>query len=365
MWWVRHPPLNPKNSQLVLIKINLHINNLNMLNVAIIGFGLSGRYLQAPFFETNPNFNLTTIVSVHQNPKEYYPNVNVAKSIEEVLVDKTIDLVSICSPNETHFAYTKLALHAGKHVLVEKPFTATSKEAEELILLAKAQNKTLTVFQNRRWDSDFLTVKKLIEENRLGEILNFEIHFNRFKPTLNVKKWKEINSESSGVLYDLGAHIIDQAIVLFGAPQNVWGQTFIQREKSEIDDAFYILLDYGKLKVTLRSSLMVREDSPRYIIHGTKGSFVKYGMDVQEDDLKAGKMPNDIGFGEELIAQFGTLYTEKNGMPFAEKMKNEKGNWAMLFQNVYNAIVHSEALLVKLEEVVEQIKIIELVKNKK
>jgi scyllo-inositol 2-dehydrogenase (NADP+) len=334
-----------------------------MLNVAIVGFGLSGRHLQAPFFETNPNFNLKTIVSTNQNPKEYYPNATVAKSIDEVLADTSIDLVSICSPNETHFDYTKRALLAGKHVLVEKPFTATSKEAEELISLAKTQHKVLTVFQNRRWDSDFLTVKKIIEDNRLGEILNFEIHFNRFKPDLNPKKWKETNTASSGVLYDLGAHIIDQTIVLFGVPKNVWGQTFTQREHSTIDDAFDIQLGYGKLKVTLRSSLMVREDSPRYIIHGTKGSFVKYGMDVQEDHLKAGKMPMDIEFGLESATQYGTLYIEKNGLPCTEKIETEKGNWTMLFQNVYDAIVHGQTLLVKPEEVLEQIKIIETIKQ--
>jgi scyllo-inositol 2-dehydrogenase (NADP+) len=343
-------------------KINF-INYALMLNVAIIGFGLSGRYLQASFFETNPNFNLKTIVSVHQNPKESYPNVTVAKSIDEVLADATIDLVSICSPNDTHFDYTKRALLAGKHVLVEKPFTATSKEAEELISLAKTQHKILTIFQNRRWDSDFLTVKKMIEEKRLGEILNFEIHFNRFKPDLNPKKWKETNTATSGVLYNLGAHIIDQTIVLFGIPKNVWGQTFTQRENSTIDDAFDLQLDYGKLKVTLRSSLMAREDSPRYIIHGTKGSFVKYGIDVQEDHLKAGKMPMDIDFGVEPTIQYGTLYTEKDGLPFTEKIETEKGNWAMLFQNVYDAIVHDKTLLVKPAEVLEQIKIIETIKK--
>jgi scyllo-inositol 2-dehydrogenase (NADP+) len=336
---------------------------LKMLNVAIIGFGLSGRYLQAPFFETSLNYNLTTIVSANQNPKEFYPNVHVTKSIDEVLADATIDLISICSPNETHFTYAKLALQAGKHVLVEKPFTPTSKEAIELISLAKTQNKILTVFQNRRFDSDFLTVKKIIEEKRLGEILNFEIHFNRFKPDLNPKKWKETSSTSSGVLYDLGAHIIDQTIVLFGMPKNIWGQTFTQREHSTIDDAFDIQLDYGKLKVTLRSSLIVREDSPRYIIHGSKGSFVKYGMDVQEDHLKAGRMPMDIGFGVEPIIQYGTLYTEKDGIPSTEKIETEKGNWAILFQNVYDAIVHDETLLVKPEEVLEQIKIIEKIKQ--
>ena len=336
-----------------------------MLNVAIIGFGLSGRYLQAPFFETNPNFNLKTIVSANQHPTDFYPNVAVAKSIDEILVDTSIDLVSICSPNETHYEYAKQLLLAGKHVLVEKPFTATSIEAVELISIAKQQNKILTVFQNRRWDSDFLTVKKLIEENRLGEILNFEIHFNRFKPNLNPKKWKEINSTSSGILYDLGAHIIDQAIVLFGIPKNVWGQTFIQRENSQVNDAFNIQLDYGKLKVTLGSSLMVRENSPRYIIHGTKGSFVKYGIDIQEDQLKLGMMPNGNNFGTEPTEQCGTLYTEKNELPFTEKIETEKGNWSLLFQNIHDAILHGDRLLVQPEEVVEQIKIMESVKNKK
>ncbi|MEA5458404.1 Gfo/Idh/MocA family oxidoreductase [Arcicella sp. LKC2W] len=333
-----------------------------MLNVALIGFGLSGRYLQAPFFETNPNFNLKTIVSNSQNPKEYFPNVNVAKSLEEVLTDDSIDLVSICSPNSTHFEYAKKTLLAGKNVLVEKPFTATIEEAEELIALGKETGKLLTIFQNRRFDSDFMTVKKIIEDGLLGEILNFEIHFNRFKPVLNPKKWKETVSPANGILYDLGAHIIDQAIVLFGSPQSVWGQSFTQREGSEIEDAFDIRLDYGKLKVTLRSSLLVREDSPRYIIHGTKGSFVKYGIDVQEDHLKAGLQPNDIGFGIEPSSQMGVLNTDMNGLGVRGTVDTLTGNWALLFQNLHDVIVDGKALFIKPEEVLEQIKIIEQVR---
>jgi scyllo-inositol 2-dehydrogenase (NADP+) len=332
-----------------------------MLNVALIGFGLSGRYLQAPFFDTNPNFNLKTIVSNNQNPQEFYPSVKVARSLEEVLLDETIDLVSICSPNATHYEYAKRALLSGKHVLVEKPFTATSQEAEELILLSQKQQKTLSVFQNRRFDSDFMTVKKLIESGSLGEILNFEIHFNRFKPLLNPKKWKEVVSPASGIIYDLGSHIIDQVIVLFGTPQNVWGQTFTQRENSEIEDAFDIKLDYGKLKVTLKSSLLVREESPRYLIHGTKGSFVKYGIDVQEDHLRAGMMPEDVGFGIEPSTQDGILYSEKGGISVQEIIKTEQGNWALLFQNLHDAIVDGKELLIKPEEVLEQIRIIEAV----
>jgi scyllo-inositol 2-dehydrogenase (NADP+) len=334
-----------------------------MLNVALIGFGLSGRYLQAPFFEANPNFKLKTIVSTNQNPKDFFPSVQVARSLDEVLTDSDIDLVSICSPSLTHFEYAKRSLLAGKHVLVEKPFTATVREAEELILLTKKQGKILSVFQNRRFDSDFLTVKKVIEGDFLGEIHSFEIHFNRFKPVLNPKRWKEVVSPANGILYDLGSHIIDQVITLFGIPKDVWGQTFKQRENSEIDDAFDIKLDYGTLKVTLKSSLLVREDTPRYIIHGTKGSFIKHGIDEQEDHLKMGMKPSDTCFGIESVKNSGILNTEINGLIFKGIIETEKGNWALLFQNLYNAIVDGKELLIKPEEVLEQIRIIEKVKS--
>ena len=335
-----------------------------MLTVAIIGFGLSGRYLQAPFFEANKNFFLKTILSNHQNPKQFFPSVNVVKNIEDILNDPSIDLVSICSPNKTHYNYAKLALNAGKHVLVEKPFTAFSKQAMELISLSKSKNKIISVFQNRRFDSDFLTVKKLIDSKKLGEVLNFEIHYNRFKPELNLKKWKETNDEGSGIIYDLGAHIIDQAIALFGIPLNIWGQSFTQRKNSLIQDAFDIKLDYGKLKVTLRSSLIVPEQSARYIIHGSEGSFIKYGLDVQEDNLKAGMQPTDKGFGIEPIEQQGTMFTHHENETNSQSVNTERGNWALLFENLYEAIVYGRELLIKPQDVLQQIKIIETVINK-
>lgn len=335
-----------------------------MLNVAIVGFGLSGKYLQAPFFEANENYFLKTVLSNHQNPKEFFPAVNVVKNIEEILNDPSIDLVSICSPNTTHYNYVKLVLNAGKHVLVEKPFTSFSTQVIELISLAKLKNKTLCVFQNRRFDSDFLTVQKLIKSNKLGEIFNFEIHYNRFKPELNSKKWKEINDEGSGIIYDLGAHIIDQAIVLFGIPKNIWGQSYTQRNNSLIEDAFDIKLDYGKLKVTLRSSLFVHELSPRYIINGSKGSFVKYGLDVQDVNLKAGMQPNENLFGIEPMEQQGKIYSYNGSDIINKKVLTEKGNWALLFQNLYDVIVNDAELLIKTEDVFEQIKIIEAVINK-
>ncbi len=332
-----------------------------MLTIAIVGFGSSGRFLQAPFFEANENYYLKTILSNNQNPKEFFPAVDVVNNIEEILKDPSVDLVSICSPNNTHYSYAKLALNAGKHVLVEKPFTAFSHQALELFSLAKSKNKTLSVFQNRRFDSDFLTVQKLIKSKELGEILNFEIHYNRFKPELNPKKWKETNDEASGIIYDLGAHIIDQAIALFGVPTNIWGQSFIQRKHSLIEDAFDIKLDYGKLKVTLRSSLLVHEPTPRYIINGTDCSFVKYGLDVQEDHLKTGMNPADAGFGIEPLEQQGKIYINNGSKIDIKNVTTEKGNWALLFQNLHDAISNAEDLLITHKDILEQIKIIESV----
>ncbi len=334
-----------------------------MITVGIIGFGLSGRYLQAPFFLANPHFRLKTIVTNNQNPSDIYPSVQKATSLDAVLTDPEIDLVSICSPNDTHFEYSRKCLLAGKHVLVEKPMTATVEEAKQLIAIATKQDKHLFIFQNRRFDSDFRTVRKVVEGGLLGDVLNFEVHYNRFKPILNPKKWKETISATSGILYDLGAHIIDQTIVLFGTPLSIWGETFSQREGSEIDDAFNIHLDYGRLKVILRSSLLVREETPRYIIHGTKGSFIKYGIDVQEDHLKAGIMPQNSEFGYETVHYRGILNTEINGVTVRGTVETERGDWGILFQNIYDVIISKAQPLIPLSDIVEQLRIIQQVKS--
>jgi scyllo-inositol 2-dehydrogenase (NADP+) len=352
-------PALQRNGSSIIIKNSLQI----MLSVAIVGFGLSGRYLQAPFFTTNSNFRLKTIVTNNQNPALIFPTVAKATSLEAVLADADIDLVSIASPNDTHFAYAKQSLLAGKHVLVEKPFTANVAQAKELVALAKKKRKHLFVFQNRRFDSDFLTVKKVVEGNLLGELHNVEIHFNRYKPVLNVKKWKEVVTPANGILYDLGSHIIDQTIALFGVPEKVSGQTYTQREGASIDDAFDIRLDYGKLRVTLKSSLLVREDTPRYILHGAKGAFVKYGIDVQEDQLKGGMMPNMPNFGTEPTENWGILNTDISGLHIKGKIETEIGNWAVLFQNIYEVIKENKKPLIKIEDVVAQIGIMQQIRE--
>lgn len=334
-----------------------------MINVGLIGFGLSGRYLQAPFFETNQNFNLKKIVTSQQVPQNLFPNTTRASCYEELLDDKSLSLISICSPSDTHYSYAKKCLLAGKNILIEKPITAHKQEALELFTLADAMNLKIFVFQNRRFDSDFLTVKSVIESGVLGEILYYEAHFDRFKPVLNAKKWKEIIAPANGILYDLGSHLIDQSIYLFGNPGKVSGEVFTQRENSEIDDAFDLKLDYGKLKVSLKASLMVKNQGPKYVVHGTLGSFTKYGIDIQEDNLVAGLWPNQKGYGFEPRDMDGTIKTSLQGLELQGKIETYCGNWNLLFENIAQVILQNAESIVNPAQIIEQLSIIESIKK--
>lgn len=334
------------------------------LTVGLIGFGLSGRYLIAPFLMVNPNFHLKTVVQQSASTaSELYPSVKSEKNLDAMLADKDIDLVIISSPNPTHFDYARRSLLAGKHVLIEKPMAGTAAEAEILMDFAERQGKVLSVYQNRRFDGDFQTVQKVIKSGILGDVLNYEARFDRWAPNANPKKWKETPSLSTGVLYDLGAHILDQALVLFGVPKSFSGQVMTQREHTVIDDAFDLRLDYGKMQVSLKASLLVREPTPRYRVNGTRGSFVKYGIDPQEDMLKAGMTPDAKGFGEDSPAFYGTLNTDINGLHVQGTVETMAGNFGLLLQNLYDTIVNGAELAVKPALILEQIKIMEAVKK--
>jgi scyllo-inositol 2-dehydrogenase (NADP+) len=337
---------------------------MSKLNVGLIGFGLSGRYLISPYLMANPHFNLKKIVQQRAaTVSEIYPSVETVKSLDDVLSDKSIDLVIISSPHQTHFDYAQKCLLADKHVLIEKPMVATAEEGEILINLAKKQGRILSVYQNRRFDGDFKTIQKIMKNGFLGDIVNYEARYDRWQPILSPKKWKETPSFMSGILYDLGAHLIDQTLCLFGTPLSYSGRVMTQREHSEIDDAFDLRFDYGKLQVTLKASLLVREPLPRYVIHGTHGSYVKYGVDPQEDMLKAGMTPDMKGFGDENSTQHGTLNTTINGVHFYGKIATETGHYGALFQNLYETIVEGKDLNVKPEQVLEQIRIMEGIKK--
>ena len=334
------------------------------ISVGLIGFGLSGRYLIAPFLNHNPHFQLKTVVQQRAlNAHHIFPQVKSTHERSDILNDPEIDLVIISSPNETHYEYALEALQANKHVLVEKPMTATSQQARHLIEVAKQKNKVLTVYQNRRFDGGAKTVKEIIQKGLLGHILSYEAHFDRWVPNLNPKKWKEIPHPSNGILYDLGSHLIDEALTLFGSPHSFTGEVFTQRNQSNIDDAFDLRLNYGNLKVHLRASLLVREQGPRYIIHGTKGSFIKYGLDPQEETLKSGLNPDAKGFGHDSPQNYGVLNTDINDLHFNGRIETLPGNYGLFFQNLYEAIIGDSSLSVPPEEVVEQIQIMEQIKR--
>ncbi|MFT4032898.1 MAG: Gfo/Idh/MocA family oxidoreductase [Siphonobacter sp.] len=332
-----------------------------MIRTALAGFGDSAHYLHAPFLLANPAFELTHVFERSKNrASEAFPFVTVVRSLEELLAEPNIDLVIINTPNETHTDYTRQALQAGKHVVVEKPFTPTVEEAEELISLAKEKNRVLTVYHNRRWDSDFRTVQQVLTNGELGELVSYEAQYDRYKPILNVKAWKETPSPGSGTLYDLGSHILDQALVLFGKPKSVSAEVWKQREGTSIDDAFDIRLAYENLRVRLRSSLLVREPGPRYILHGKLGSFLKPGIDIQEDQLKAGEiMPGHPNFGVESEALWGLIHTELDGIEIRRTQESLPGNWGLFYQNVADAIEHGADIEVNPEQVITQLQVIE------
>lgn len=330
-----------------------------MIPVALVGFGLSGRYLQAPFFLAHPHFTVRTVVTQHSDPSGLLPGVRVERSLAAALADPAIQLVSICSPNATHYAYARAALEAGKHVLVEKPLTATVAEASDLIALAERQGLVLSVFQNRRWDSDFLTVQNIVAAGLLGELLRYESRFDRYRPEPSPKRWKERPDPATSALYDLGAHLIDQALTLFGPPQRVWGQVLSQRPDSTIADAFEVRLDYGLLQVQLQSSLLVREESPRHALYGREGAYVKYGLDVQEDQLRAGLAPTAPDFGQEPADRAGLLHTTLEGAPYRGPWPTARGHWAALFANLHAAITSGAPLAVTARSILPQLRIIE------
>ena len=328
-----------------------------ILNVGLVAFGLSGRYFHAPFLSTNPNFKLKTVVERSRNEaQEFDPEIENARSLEELLADESIDLVFICTPNETHFQYAMDCLQNGKHVVIEKPFSATEEEAKQLIAVAEEKGLILTAYQNRRWDSDFLTIKKLMAENKLGDIIEYECRYDRFREVVPTDSWKENKVPVGGNLYNLGPHLIDQALVLFGEPETVTGDIRTVRPNSNIDDYFDVRLGYKDKAVIVKSSLMVYDNFLRYNLHGTKGSFVKGGLDPQEETLRKNILPTEKPWGVEPEDRWGKLSSDA----FTGIVESEAGDYAPFYQNVYDAIVNGAELAVKPSEILRTTRVIDL-----
>ena len=330
------------------------------IKTAVLSFGMSGRVFHAPFLAAHEGFAFYAVWERSKNEaSQRYPSVITYRTLEELLADKAVELVIVNTPNATHFDYAKKALEAGKHVVVEKPFVVTAAEGEELAQLAAQQGKLLTVFQNRRWDSDFKTVKSVVADGLLGEVVEAEFHFDRYKEELSPKQHKETPGPGTGALYDLGSHLIDQALHLFGTPQAVFADIRILRPVSKVDDYFEVLLYYPSLRVRLHGSYLVREPLPSYILHGTKGSFIKWRADVQEEALQAGQVPGTPDWGIEPVTERGLLHAEIDGEVVRESLPTQQGNYLAFFEALFNAIRNGQPLPVTAQEAIATIRVVE------
>jgi len=261
-------------------------------NVGLVGYGFASQTFHAPLILATPGLELTAVASSDAAKVQAdLPAVAVDASPQALFARSDIDLVVIPTPNESHFPLAKAALSAGKHVVVDKPFTVTLSEARQLRSQAERAGKLLSVFHNRRWDSDFMTVRELLREQTLGRVVHFESHFDRFRPEVR-PRWREQAKPGGGIWYDLGPHLLDQAHQLFGMPQSLLVDLAVRRDGAQVDDDFHALLDYDGLRVVLHAAALVAAESPRFVVHGTRGSYVKYGLDPQEDRLKAGERPS-------------------------------------------------------------------------
>jgi predicted dehydrogenase len=335
-----------------------------MINTALVSFGMSGKVFHAPFIATNPNFNLVgSWERSTKNIEAAYPGTKSYNSYEELLADTNIDLVVVNSPNDTHYAYTKSALLAGKHVVCEKAFTNTSAEAQELDELAQKKGLKLAVYQNRRYDADFLTLQKLIREDAIGDLLDVHISFERYRTTLSPKAHKEAVTPGAGLLYDLGSHLVDQALLLSGMPLAVFADIRIIRKVSLVDDYFNMILYYPGHRITLTSGMVFMTQLPGYKVYGTKGTFIKNRSDIQETELIAGKKPNSENWGAEAATDYGTLYTDHNGLITSQIVPSIPGNYGAFYEKMADAILNNAPLPTTAQEGKNIIRILEAARN--
>lgn len=304
------------------------------IRTGLIGYGLGGMAFHAPLIEAVPELELAAIATSRAElVAERYPQAAVTNA-EALIADPAIELIAISTPNDSHFPLARAALEAGKHVVIDKPFTNTLADAEALDAIAKARGLVLSPFHNRRWDGDVQTVRILIEQGRLGEVRLAELRWDRFRPEVT-DSWRDRAEPGAGLLADMGPHLIDQALILFGKPDAISADIEVQRDGGQSDDYFEITLFYGKCRVVISSSKLVAKKRPRFAVHGTHASFVKSGLDPQEPMMKAGGKPSDPGFGEDEPAVYGVL-TRGDGS--AETIPTERGDYRIYYSGVAQAI---------------------------
>lgn len=326
-----------------------------MLNVGLVGFGLAGQVFHAPVIRTVQGLRLTTIVRRSGAGDPRYPDVAFVTSVEELLA-RPIDLVVVATPNTSHHPIARQCLLAGRHVVVDKPFTTTLAEARELVRLAHEQRRLLSVYQERRYTGDFVTVQQVVSTGELGRVVRYEAHFDRFRPELKPGAWRERPLPASGVWFDLGPHLLDQALLLFGIPQAISADIRVERTTAAVDDAFDVTLHYPELRALLCASVLAAEPGPSFAVHGTQGSFVKHGLDPQEEALKVGRSPDEPDWDREPPQRYGTLTTAQG----ARRVPTIPSSFTRYYENVRDVLLGKAELAVTAEQALDVMRGLEL-----
>ncbi|EQB99382.1 oxidoreductase [Photorhabdus temperata] len=329
----------------------------DLLKVGLVGYGYASKTFHAPLIAGTAGVRLVAISSSNaEKVKSDWSNIAVVSHPEDLFNDPEIDLIVIPTPNDTHYPLAQKALAAGKHVVVDKPFTITVEQAESLKQQAEQAGLLLSVFHNRRWDSGFLTIKSLIRENRLGKLRYFECHFDRYRPVVR-QRWREAAGEGSGIWYDLGPHLLDQAVQLFGKPQSITADLGMIRPNAEAVDYFHVLLNYPDIKVVLHATTLAAAESAVYTLHGMEGSYVKYGLDPQEERLKVGERPPQADWGYDIRDGVVTLSREDELV--TEYIPTLPGNYSAYYAAIRDAITIGKPNPVTASEAIQIMKLIE------
>lgn len=333
------------------------------IRVAVIGYGFAGRIFHTAVVDAVPGLKLATIVQRSgDSAAGTYPGVSIARSVEEMLDDETIRLVVVATPNASHFSLAAQALEAGRDVVIDKPFALSTTDATKLIELAHRKKRLLSAYQNRRWDGDFLTVKKLMDEKTLGRLVDFSSHIDRWRPQPKLDTWRD-SGVGGGILLDLGSHLVDQALTLFGAPDAIFADVSTNRDSALLDDTFDLNLYYPRFKVLLSATCLACIPAPRFLLHGTQGSFIKFGVDPQEDALKRGERFSQPHWGEEPEANWGKLSVDDHGSIVGTPIPTLPGDYRGYYANVRDALLGTAPLAVTGNQAWRTIRVLELARE--
>jgi predicted dehydrogenase len=310
-----------------------------MIRVGLVGFGLGGRVFHAPLISSVDGLELAAVLERTSNhAAERYPGVTTYRTLDAMLADSTLGLIVVTTPSGTHFDLTRQALEAGKNVVVDKPVAVTSDEIAQLMHLATQKNLLLAPFHERRWDSDFLTLQKLLSENPLGRLVHFESNHDRWRPVTRVP-WKDDPAQGGGLLLDLGTHLVDQALLLFGKPVAVSAEVLSERDKTLADDSYTLRLRYKDFSATLSANCLASLARPRFYLRGMKGNYWKWGLDPQEEALNHVTRIDSPTWGAEPTSAWGTLSVDVGGSIVTRPVEPVPGDYRLYYAAVRDALL--------------------------